>query len=102
MVEFYHGIIPIENGLRKSVFPYSWFTGPEILQESTFPSIEKFYDQLKDEPLNQSDYEFGVEIWKYLESWKKVSVEVNPRKWIGEWEFLSCEEKKMRKRKYPV
>ena len=102
MNEFYHGIIPLENGLRKSVFPYSWFTGPEILQESTFPSIDKFYDQLKGEPISQSDYEFGVKIWKYLESWKKVSVEANPDKWIDKWWFLSSEEKKMSKRKYLV
>ena len=62
----YKGEMPLDLATRKSVFPYSHFTGPETLNETEFPPKEAFYDQLKETPIEDSEYQFGRSVWDYI------------------------------------
>jgi len=46
----------------KSIYPYSYMTGPEKFVETQLPSIELFHDTLEDEPCTQENYNRAREI----------------------------------------
>ena len=46
-----------EDTFAKGIFPYIFMTGRDKFEETQLPSIESFHDDLKDEPLDQKDYE---------------------------------------------
>ncbi|CAH1110483.1 unnamed protein product [Psylliodes chrysocephalus] len=48
---------------RKGVFPYSYVSSFEKLDEEGLPSKEKFFDNLRGEPISDEDYEKAKEIW---------------------------------------
>ena len=56
----------LELLVQKGVFPYSYLDSFERLEETEFPSIESFYDHLKERNIDINDYERGKKIWNYF------------------------------------
>src|SRR5205085_3429992 len=54
----------LELLVQKGVFPYSYIDSFEKLNETTFPPIEAFYNDLKDKALQRKDYERGLKLWE--------------------------------------
>jgi hypothetical protein len=54
----------LELLVQKGVFPYSYIDSFEKLNETTFPPLEAFYDDLKDQALERKDYERGLKVWE--------------------------------------
>ena len=52
-----------EDTFSKGIFPYSFITGRDKFEETQLPLIESFHDDLKDEPLDQKDYEREQRVW---------------------------------------
>ena len=52
-----------EDTFAKGIFPYSFMTGRDKFEETQLPPIESFHDDLKDEPLDQKDYERAQRVW---------------------------------------
>jgi len=52
--------------LAKGVYPYSYMTSREKLDESKLPPIEAIYHQLNDEPLKIGDYERAQKTWAHF------------------------------------
>ena len=52
-----------EDTFAKGIFPYSFMTGRDKFEETQLPQIESFHDDLKDEPLDQKDYERAQRVW---------------------------------------
>lgn len=50
--------------LRKGVYPYSFFDSFDKFNDDKFPDIKYFYNDLKDEPCNEKDYQWGLHIFK--------------------------------------
>lgn len=50
--------------LKKGFFPYSYMSSIEVLRETALPSKDKFYNDLANEPISDSDYESCVQIWR--------------------------------------
>ena len=48
---------------KKGVYPYSYVDSMEKLYEKQLPAIEHFYDKLREEALDISDYERAKHIW---------------------------------------
>ncbi|CAH1099678.1 unnamed protein product [Psylliodes chrysocephalus] len=48
---------------RKGIFPYSYVSSFEKLDEEGLPSKEKFFDNLRGEPISDEDYDKAKEIW---------------------------------------
>lgn len=48
---------------RKGVYPYSYMDSFSRFDEG-FPSIDKFYNDLTDEPCSEKDYEHALNVWK--------------------------------------
>ena len=48
---------------RKGVYPYSYVTGPEKLQETHLPPRAAFYNDLQDEALSEEDYCHAQRVW---------------------------------------
>ena len=57
---------------KKLPFPYSYFDSLEKLKVKDIPSIEEFYDVLKDQPCPQNKYDEISELWSKLGSFKAV------------------------------
>ena len=51
----------------KSPFPYSYVTSFDVLFEKQLPSQGDFFNDLKNEPLSNEDYECANHIWKTFE-----------------------------------
>lgn len=51
----------------KTPFPYSYISNFNVLFEKKLPSQENFYNDLKNEPLSNEDYECAKFIWKTFE-----------------------------------
>ena len=49
--------------LRKQVFPYNYLDSWERLEERGLPSRDKFYSDLTEEHISQSDYEHAQTMW---------------------------------------
>jgi len=58
----------------KGFYPYSYMTSPKRFEETSLPTIEKFHDTLKDEPLSQADYN------RALQTWSRFSMNSSPPK----------------------
>jgi hypothetical protein len=48
---------------QKGVFPYSYIENVDKLDEQKLPSIEQFYDKLRDENISQNDYQRACKVW---------------------------------------
>jgi len=48
---------------RKAVYPYEYFTGPEVFHETELPSIAHFYSALNDEHITSEQYERAQQMW---------------------------------------
>lgn len=48
---------------KKGIYPYSYVNSIDKLYETQLPAIENFYDELRGENLNQSDYERATNVW---------------------------------------
>ncbi len=48
---------------RKGVFPYDYMTDFSKLNETSLPSKEVFYNQLKDSHISDEDYEHAQKVW---------------------------------------
>ena len=49
--------------LRKGVYPYSYITDLEILNEKELPKKKDFYDNLNMKEISASDYQHAKEVW---------------------------------------
>ena len=52
-----------EGTFAKGISPYSFMTGTDKFEETQLPPIEAFHDDLKDESLDQKDYERAQRVW---------------------------------------
>ncbi|KAL0809898.1 hypothetical protein ABMA28_002311 [Loxostege sticticalis] len=48
---------------RKGVYPYSYMSNWQVYEEKNLPPIEKFYNNLTDEALSESDYDHAKNVW---------------------------------------
>ncbi len=48
---------------KKGVFPYSYITSLEILEEKTLPPKESFYDILKKQHITDEEYQHAQKVW---------------------------------------
>ena len=49
---------------RKGVFPYSYITNLQVLNQSSLPPQSAFFDSLRDAPISDSDYEHAQQIFE--------------------------------------
>ena len=49
---------------KKGVFPYSYIDCIEKMKQPNLPSKEQFYDQLRDEHINDESYERATNVWR--------------------------------------
>jgi len=49
---------------RKGVFPYEYITNINVLNNTTLPSIDKFYSKLSEKGINDAEYEHANNVWK--------------------------------------
>lgn len=49
---------------RKGVYPYDYISNWKVYEEENLPSIDKFYNNLSNETISQSDYEHAKNVWK--------------------------------------
>lgn len=52
--------------LRKGVFPYDFFDGPNKLRYRELPTKDEFYSQLYDEHVSDEDYEHAQRVWQHF------------------------------------
>lgn len=52
---------------RKGVFPYSYLSSHAVLDETTLPSIDKFYNDLSQERCSESDYEHAKTVFRVFQ-----------------------------------
>jgi hypothetical protein len=50
--------------IRKGVYPYEYIDSHIKFNETSLPPIEKFYSSLRDESINQSEYDHAQSVWK--------------------------------------
>jgi hypothetical protein len=50
--------------LRKGVFPYNWLDSPLKLQDTQLPDRDAFFNDLKQEPISEEDYQHAQKVWK--------------------------------------
>ncbi|HJY23112.1 MAG TPA: DNA polymerase, partial [Hanamia sp.] len=50
--------------MQKGVFPYSYVSSFEKLEERELPCREKFYDELNKSDISETDYERALNVWK--------------------------------------
>ena len=50
--------------LRKGIFPYSWFNSFKRFNKKKLPSRKHFYNDLKDEPVSEKDYQHAKRVWR--------------------------------------
>ena len=50
----------------KGIYPYSYMISPENFKERQLPNIDAFYNDLKDEPLSNEDYQRAQETWTHF------------------------------------
>ena len=50
--------------LRKGVYPYSYMTSPEKLQEKKLPTRDQFYDVLQEQDISEADYNHAASMWR--------------------------------------
>lgn len=51
---------------RKGVYPYDYVTSESVFDETSLPDKDKFYNQLNDEDIDNSDYEHAKRVWSVL------------------------------------
>jgi len=51
----------------KGVYPYAYMTDRSKFDETRLPPIDCFYNDLKDEPLTQQDYDRAQQIWTHFD-----------------------------------
>lgn len=49
--------------MRKGVFPYTWFNGPQRMNELQLPPIEAFFSDLTNTGISKEDYEHAQNVW---------------------------------------
>ena len=49
---------------RKGVYPYSFITSLEVLEQPSLPGIEHFFNDLSQKPCSQEDYHHAQEVFK--------------------------------------
>ena len=52
---------------RKGVFPYSYFTSMNVLNETKLPCIDKFRNDLTGDDCSPEDYEYALKAWDEFE-----------------------------------
>ena len=52
-----------EDTFAKGIFPYYFMTVRDKFEETQLRPIEAFHDDLKDEPLDEQDYERAHRVW---------------------------------------
>ena len=52
---------------RKGVFPYSYITNIEKLNIRNLPEASFFYDELKDEPVKETEYQHAKNVWEHFQ-----------------------------------
>lgn len=50
--------------LRKGVYPYQYITNDSVLDETTLPSKDKFFNRLTNESITDDDYKHAGEVWR--------------------------------------
>ena len=53
--------------LRKGVFPYEYFTGPQVMKDTHLPPKQTFYSKLKEEDISDDDYVHAQHVWDKFE-----------------------------------
>lgn len=53
----------LELLLRKGIFPYGWFTGPQCMTVTELPPMAAFHSDLSDERISNEDYEHARRVW---------------------------------------
>jgi len=56
----------LELLVQKGVFPYEYLDSFERLNETEYPSFERFYDSLKEKHINEEDYNRGKKLFDYF------------------------------------
>ena len=51
---------------RKGVYPYEYMDSWERFEETSLPSIDKFYSKLNDSGITEDDYSHALKIWENL------------------------------------
>ena len=49
--------------LKKGVYPYDYMDSFEKFEETTYPTIDKFYSNLSEDGISRKDYIFGKKVW---------------------------------------
>lgn len=52
--------------LQKGEFPYEYFNHPSVFKETSLPSIQHWYNTLRDEPLSDTDYQKAQNVWSAM------------------------------------
>lgn len=65
--EKYNDEFKVRLLLRKGVYCYSYFSSMEKYLETSLPTIDCFYNDLRREPCNQRDYHHAQLVWKELQ-----------------------------------
>lgn len=52
---------------RKGVFPYNYLDSLQVLEETSLPPKDKFFNDLSQEHISQEDYEFAQKTWNTCE-----------------------------------
>ena len=60
---------PVQANLlrRKGVYPYTYVSSPEKLQETSLPPREAFYNDLRQEHIEEEDYSHAWNVWDTFE-----------------------------------
>ena len=53
--------------LQKGIFPYSWFSSPERMNENQLPPPDAFKSDLTDESITTKDYDHALKVWDAFE-----------------------------------
>ena len=53
--------------LCKGVYPYDYVDRPEVLDETTLPPPEAFYNSLSGEHISEGDYQHACQVWEAFE-----------------------------------
>jgi len=51
---------------QKGVFPYNYITSLQVLDETSLPSLEHFYNDLTKCSITEGEYEFAQKVWKFF------------------------------------
>ena len=81
--------------LKKGVYPYEYFDSWDRFDENAFPSIEKYYNNMRMESISVNDQNHALKVWtvfeiKTLEDYHDVYVHADTAQLTDDFEnFIS-------------